>query len=176
MKWNFADLTPAAHNDPMRGWVCMLWWVARNSQARVVVEIGLGRGTSGAALADAAGMDDGELWSIDPRQHPDAMDKVARYANWHTMPERSDAAVRNWTRPICLLLIDGDHREPQVRRDWTNWSPHVRPGGIALLHDTEGSRHAPGVVATVADIDRVAWDVVCLPGSYGMAVCRKLEP
>jgi len=47
----------------------------------------------------------------------------------------SSDAVRGWSAPIDFLLIDGDHSEAGVRRDWEEWSPFVVPGGIVLLHD-----------------------------------------
>jgi len=47
----------------------------------------------------------------------------------------SHEAVVGWNEPIDLLFIDGDHAEEAVERDWREWSPFVRPGGVALFHD-----------------------------------------
>lgn len=38
-------------------------------------------------------------------------------------------------QPVDVLVIDGDHTEAGVRADWAMYSPLVRPGGLALLHD-----------------------------------------
>jgi predicted O-methyltransferase YrrM len=48
---------------------------------------------------------------------------------------RSDQASRGWSLPIDFLFIDGDHSDEAVRRDWEEWSPHVRPGGRVAFHD-----------------------------------------
>jgi predicted O-methyltransferase YrrM len=48
---------------------------------------------------------------------------------------RSDEAVRDWSRPIDYLFIDGDHSYDAVRRDFEYWSPHVTPDGTVAFHD-----------------------------------------
>ena len=47
----------------------------------------------------------------------------------------SQEAVRNWKDPIDLLLIDGDHSDAAVERDWNEWNRFVVAGGIAIFHD-----------------------------------------
>lgn len=42
-------------------------------------------------------------------------------------------------RPVDFLFIDGDHSEEGVRSDWAMYSPLVRKGGIAALHDIDVS-------------------------------------
>ena len=42
---------------------------------------------------------------------------------------------RNWDTPIDLLFIDGNHAYEAVRRDFTEWSPFVKPGGYIVMHD-----------------------------------------
>jgi predicted O-methyltransferase YrrM len=37
--------------------------------------------------------------------------------------------------PYDFLFIDGDHTYDSVRKDWDNYSPMVREGGIIALHD-----------------------------------------
>jgi predicted O-methyltransferase YrrM len=41
----------------------------------------------------------------------------------------------SWSDAIDLLFIDGNHAERAVEQDWRDWSPFVRAGGVALLHD-----------------------------------------
>jgi hypothetical protein len=57
----------------------------------------------------------------------------ARKGVW--IEEFTHRAVLNWKPPIALILIDGDHTEAGVERDWNDWSGFVKPGGVALLHD-----------------------------------------
>jgi predicted O-methyltransferase YrrM len=47
----------------------------------------------------------------------------------------SSDAARHWNTEIDFLLIDGDHSEPAVRRDWEEWSPFIVEGGVVLFHD-----------------------------------------
>ena len=47
----------------------------------------------------------------------------------------SHNAVREWTEPIDLFVIDGDHSDTGVERDWNDWSPFVKPGGVVVFHD-----------------------------------------
>ena len=54
----------------------------------------------------------------------------------------SEEAVRNWTKPIRLLFIDGDHTYEESRRDFELWSPFVVTGGYVCFHDIG---NAPGV-------------------------------
>jgi predicted O-methyltransferase YrrM len=49
--------------------------------------------------------------------------------------EFSQDAVKTWRDPIDFLLIDGDHQEKAVERDWREWSPFVREDGIVAFHD-----------------------------------------
>jgi hypothetical protein len=130
--------------------------------ARRAVEIGVYEGASAAVLARAlpAGA---ELHLIDPfGPQPDALRPGQRGTAWASRRVVGRAAraggVRpvwhiaysqdvgpGWALPIDLLLIDGDHSEEGVRRDWDLFSPHVRPGGHAIFHDAR------------ADVDGHGW-------------------
>lgn len=49
---------------------------------------------------------------------------------------------------IALLHIDGNHAEPEVRRDVENWTPHVAPGGWIIFDDYDWAfGDGPKVVA-----------------------------
>lgn len=47
----------------------------------------------------------------------------------------SESVVKNWTEPIRLLFIDGDHSYEAVEKDFKLWSRFVVPGGIIIFHD-----------------------------------------
>jgi predicted O-methyltransferase YrrM len=113
---------------------------------RSVVEIGVAEGASAVALRTA--MDPaGTLYLVDPFHlsrvpmlnflRRAARRAVSRnggaQAVW--IEEFSHEAARQWSRPIDLLLIDGDHRESAVERDWNDWSPHVVEKGVVVFHD-----------------------------------------
>lgn len=59
-----------------------------------------------------------------------------------------DAAAA-WTGPkIGLLFIDGDHRQPAVRKDFRKWQPHLDRHAVIVFDDYSDSH--PGVPAAVA--------------------------
>lgn len=55
--------------------------------------------------------------------------------------QRSQDAVTSWTKPIDFLFVDGDNSFEGVARDWADWSPHIRVGGVVVL---EGARLTEG--------------------------------
>jgi predicted O-methyltransferase YrrM len=111
-----------------------------------LVEIGVAEGVSAMALRE--GMDeDGTLWLIDPfhlsrvpalnfikRTAHRAVSEIPRgRAVW--IEKFSQDAVRGWSGAIDLLLIDGDHSDAGVERDWNDWSRFVSRGGVVIFHD-----------------------------------------
>ncbi len=49
--------------------------------------------------------------------------------------QKSGDAALEWTQPISLLWIDGDHSYEAVKRDVLLWERFLCPGGIIALHD-----------------------------------------
>lgn len=113
---------------------------------RSAVEIGVAEGASAVALREA--MDpQGTLYLVDPfhlsRMRPlNFLRRAAQRAVnggpgartvW--IEEFSHDAVGEWKAPIDFLLIDGDHREEAVERDWNDWHGYVTDGGIIAFHD-----------------------------------------
>jgi predicted O-methyltransferase YrrM len=47
----------------------------------------------------------------------------------------SPTVARYWSTPLALLFIDGGHGADPARHDYEHWTPHVRPGGLLLIHD-----------------------------------------
>ena len=117
---------------------------ARGSSS--TVEIGVAEGASAVALRQAMNPE-GTLYLIDPfhlsRVRPlNFLRRAARRAVnegpgartvW--VEEFSEKAVSEWKTPIDFLLIDGDHREEAVERDWNEWHPHVTENGFVAFHD-----------------------------------------
>jgi len=116
------------------------------STARCAVEIGVAEGASAAGLREAMPAD-GTLYLIDP-YHLSRLPalnfekRAARRAVRSSGSARtvwieafSQKAVRAWKLPIDFLLIDGDHREAAVERDWLEWSPFVTGNGVVAFHD-----------------------------------------
>jgi hypothetical protein len=118
----------------------------RAEGCRCVVEIGVAEGVSALALREGMS-EDGMLYLIDPfhlSRMPilNFIKRVARrtvngssHGKVVWIEKFSEDAVRTWNESIDLLLIDGDHAETAVERDWQDWSPFVSPGGTVIFHD-----------------------------------------
>jgi len=127
----------AAEHDALRRW---------GAGRSTLVEIGVAEGVSALAVRETMAPD-GVLHLIDPfhLSRFSALNFMKRTAHatvegcqrgkvvW--VEKFSHAAVRDWTAPIDLLLIDGDHSDTGVEQDWNNWSPFVKPGGVVIFHD-----------------------------------------
>lgn len=125
---------------------------------QTLVEIGVAEGVSALALREAMAPD-GKLYLIDPyhlsrsrslnftkRAAHKIVDSCRRgQAIW--FEKFSQDVATGWKEPIDLLVIDGDHSEDGVQRDWNDWSPFVKPGGVVIFHDAclfDGGWTSPG--------------------------------
>jgi predicted O-methyltransferase YrrM len=52
-----------------------------------------------------------------------------------TVVAASADAAKEWSGPIRLLFIDGDHSYEASKQDFEMWSPFVVPHGIICFHD-----------------------------------------
>ncbi len=128
---------------------------------RHIVELGVFEGATSLVLRKAMSAD-GKLWCIDPfprgrlgisYQHSIAFREVNKSTNGTVefIQKLSHEAVQGWQEPIDLLFIDADHSYQAVRRDWDDWSPYVKAGGIIALHDSRTLKY-PGVLKLVQEI------------------------
>jgi predicted O-methyltransferase YrrM len=116
------------------------------NNCKILVEIGVAEGVSALALREGMA-EDGVLHLIDPfhLSRYSTLNFSKRTARRTVETHRrgkvvwiekfSQDAVQTWQKPIDLLLIDGDHTETGVERDWNDWGRFVKPGGIAIFHD-----------------------------------------
>jgi predicted O-methyltransferase YrrM len=136
--------------------------------SKCVVEIGVAEGVSALALREGMA-EEGTLYLIEPFHLSrirafNFLKRMARRTvngNSHGkvvwIEKFSQDAARGWRESIDLILIDGDHAEAAVERDWRDWSGFVKPGGIAIFHDArvfEGGWTTPGY-RPVKFVDRV---------------------
>ena len=136
-------LRPALAQHTAQEHEAMRRWAAGR---KTLVEIGVAEGVSAVALREGMA-EDATLTLIDPFHlsrypvlnfmkrvaHRAVRDKSRGKVVW--INDFSQEAVRHWTDQIDLILIDGDHAETAVERDWNEWNGFVRPGGVALFHD-----------------------------------------
>lgn len=144
-----------------------------------VVEVGVYEGSSALVLLRALGPE-ATLHLIDPfGHHPGALRSgwaategatrrvIARAAGgtggprvaWYV--ERSQDAAYDWTQPVDLVFVDGDHTEAGCALDWELWHPHVKPRGHIVFHDARSAPGSPpGLVGPTAVVDRLFRDRV----------------
>jgi predicted O-methyltransferase YrrM len=157
------------------------------------VEIGCCDGFSTAHILESSRLN---LTVIDPFV-PDSMapsligDETRFRANVEPWKDRV-ALIKNYSHVVSetfsdalidFLFIDGDHAYEAVRRDFDQWTPRLRPGGLLAIHDSRMSRihdparatfhPGPSAVACESIYQRpTAWEVV--GEAFSLTVARKL--
>lgn len=104
----------------------------------------------GRSLLFARKWSKGRVVGIDRQRYVDFDDIFKDYKNWEFIHATSNEAVKNWTKPIDLLFIDGDHSYEGVKDDWENFSPFVKKGGWIYFHDADDT--SPGVLRLTTEL------------------------
>jgi predicted O-methyltransferase YrrM len=152
----------------------LLYNLARDVEGGCIVEVGSYRGRSAVALGH--GSLDGQqakVYAIEPHAEfvgerggvfgPEdraafyqAMLRTGCYRIVRLVNLTSETVAPNWSEPIGLLFIDGDHSEAGVRRDWNCWSPHLTAGATIAFDDTDW----PGPARLVEELVSTGWQRV----------------
>jgi len=174
----------------------LLHGLAISMKASVCVEIGSASGLSACYVGLALKrMGEGRLYAIDPHtttdwNDPEAIDslrmmrenlskfKVENYVE--IIRDYSSNAAKNWTLPIDLLFIDGDHSYEGVKSDWELYAPHVTPFGIVVFHDTawdlergpEWDDNPLGVPRFLEELRTEGYPVVTIDNHYGLSMVQ----
>jgi predicted O-methyltransferase YrrM len=130
--------------------------------SNVIVEIGTLEGKTAVAMARATR---GRVYSIDPFfsgrlgiGYGEIIARVARrragVRNLQFIKAFSYDAAPSFAESIDMVFIDADHSYEAVRRDWADWTPKVRPGGIVAMHDTRIAPIAPLRLGSMDFFDR----------------------
>jgi predicted O-methyltransferase YrrM len=175
-----------------------LYMLAREvpSGAPTAVELGSWQGKSSVMIAGGlAGRPGGRLFCIDPfgtDENPEYqrlyydpllsnMERTQKQAFSDHLEQSglspivqairgySFEIIRTWTLPIDLLFIDANHEYDSVHRDFEQWKPFVRAGGVVALHDASPAWPGPTRVrdenlqppmfGTFSQVDSLAWAV-----------------
>jgi hypothetical protein len=132
--------------------LCLL--AAAPTTEGAILEIGSFKGKSTVLLAKAAALAGHDrVHAVDPLNAPSSTDpdlggaassagdfhenlrrKGVRDAVTHH-PMRSEELAPDWTDPLRLLWIDGDHTVEGTRRDLDGFGPHLADGAIVAIHD-----------------------------------------
>ncbi len=59
--------------------------------------------------------------------------------------------AKTFGEPIDLLFLDGDHSYEGCRADVLAWLPHLRPGGVLVMHDFGWAEGVQRVVRELVD-------------------------
>lgn len=97
------------------------------------------------------------------------------------MPGNSQEIGAKWgtlgQEPIDFLYIDGDHTAEGCMADFQNFLPHVRPGGLIVLHDVfpeicgcKGPRHLLNFLRGHRQFE--TFDIETSPHNFGMSLVR----
>src|SRR3954465_7859897 len=133
--------------------VSLLYELARKARKGCIVEVGSYRGRSTVALG--RGSMDGNrvpVFAIDPHEEfrgvlggqfgPEdrgaffrAMLDTACYQVVRLGNLSSEVVAAQWTKPVGLLWIDGDHSYEGVKRDFSCWSPHLTDDETVAFDD-----------------------------------------
>lgn len=176
------------------GW--LLYGLCRSMKPAVCVEIGSARGQSacfvGMALKEIGA---GQLYAIDPHTRTDWNDNgsVDTYEVMRANLERlkllefvqivrktSRDALADWSKPIDLIFIDGDHSYEGVRADWEGFKPFVTPFGLVVFHDTiwnlkpdaRWHRSDMGVPRFIEDLRRNGYQVLTIDRGCGVSIVQ----
>jgi predicted O-methyltransferase YrrM len=119
----------------------VLFGAAAKYPACRVLEIGVGTGQSTTAFLAAAELTGGHVWSVDI--NASCLFLLEYVQSGHAGPwtfilgDAADQAIADRTpAEVDVLFIDSSHTYAQTRQEIEKYVPRVRPGGMALFHDT----------------------------------------
>ena len=124
-----------------------------------ILEVGSYLGASACFLAAAARERAGKVHCVDTWQNEGMteglrdtwthfQDNLAPYASIIIAHRgRSVDVAHNFKEPLDLLFLDGDHSYEGCRADVLAWLPHLKPGGLIVLHDYGWAEGVKRVVA-----------------------------
>lgn len=98
----------------------------------------------------------GQIYGIDPLANPPL--PVPEVPGTEFIQKYSNDAVKDWTRQIAVLFIDGDHTYEGCADDFNNFAPFVELGGIIFFHDCDDT--SPGVERVFETLSPVLWEKI----------------
>jgi len=177
-----------AYPRAMHFYVYTLYEFALEMQCERALELGTQNGQSARSILMAFGeKDSGSLLSVDHKNRSGILDehfgdykKYWRFIQGNTTDNDIVASVKNSLIKegdmFDLIVIDAGHDYESVKKDWDNYTPMLRPGGVVFLHDT---------VNTDAGVSKL-WDEIDWPEKFncdwgnarsnlivGMGICKK---
>ena len=105
--------------------------------AQLVIELGTGSGIATSAWLRGLHKTGGKLWSVDILHDTHAEQLLGISPNWTYEVGHSLELAHRAPYNADILFIDSGHTYDLTISELDIYTPHVRPGGVILLHDTE---------------------------------------
>jgi predicted O-methyltransferase YrrM len=134
---------PKTGHGIIKGHLLIMYSIVMGMKAKNIVEVGMRYGDSTRALLYATQRFNGRVTSVDVADYPETLKLIKAFGldKYHNFIKgRSTEIAAKWnnlngTYPIDILLLDGGHQYKEHKEDFEAWYPHVRPGGLTLIHD-----------------------------------------
>jgi predicted O-methyltransferase YrrM len=153
----------------------MLYSLVFGMEAKRVFEFGVGFSTE--TIKEALKLTDGHLTSVDYRPQESHNDDAA----WTFYEGKSGQVVPTIIHsPYDLVLHDGSHERYEVTEDLNNILPHIKKGGLLLVHDTNHSRKGLSLKEEMlggiedSNLKNYEYEYLNLPYSFGLTIIRML--
>jgi predicted O-methyltransferase YrrM len=154
-----------------------------------IVEIGSFKGKSAIALAKGVCVSQtpAKVIAIDPHSSPSTTDpglngtpssEPEMRANLalagvsdvvDVRVQLSTAAAAQWSGPVRLLWVDGDHTLRGVSADLDSWLPHLSEGGVLAMHDVLHGFDGPSQAFLDRVLEMPGWANIGFVKSIGFA-------
>jgi predicted O-methyltransferase YrrM len=81
---------------------------------------------------------------------------IARFIRWKQRLKNieflkafSYDVAPTFRQAVDFIFIDADHSYGAIKKDWQDWFPKVKPGGIIALHDCRTAENSPAYLGTM---------------------------
>ena len=118
-----------------------------STDAQVVVELGVGNGHSAEAILLAVKERKGKLFLVDYSTPTEHLAPTSNLPHARILRENPDTVTyilksstevgKDWKLPIDWLHIDTDHKYDTTKNELELWYPHVKVGGLIVMHDSK---------------------------------------
>lgn len=175
----------------------VLYALVRSAKPDTVVEVGSSYGYSTCYIAAALQRNSkGMLYSIDPHEATRWNDGNPSDDTYGIVQQRlaalrltqyvthlraySHQTIKQWDKPIDLLLLDGSHSYQDVKSDFFGFLPHLANDSLVLFHDTMWEYHRDskwyrndqGVPRVVQELQNLGYPMVTLREGWGLTILQ----
>lgn len=165
----------SARRSSIAHYLPVLFGFAASYRAPDIIELGTDIGESTTALLAAAYLTGGHLWSADINPDCQFAAEYVGLTRWTFLQgdSISPAVLGEMPHGCNLLFVDSSHTFEQTCAEIEHYLPRVRPGGVALFHDTDKPGTADRVREALDDTlpkFRLSWAE--FPGECGLGVIK----